>query len=95
MSYLHVDRNSFISDLRQNVIEVRFVKLDGNVRIMKATLHPSWLPEDTRTRDKINEAVNREQRNDVVTLWDTEAGTNGWRSIKLDTIISLQLMPSY
>lgn len=92
MSYLHVDRNSFISDLRQSIIEVRFIKLDGNVRIMKATLHASWLPEDTRTREKITEAANREQRNDVVTLWDTEA--NGWRSIKLDTIISLQLMPS-
>lgn len=93
MSYLHVDRNSFISDLRQNVIEVRFMKLDGNVRIMKATLHPSYLPEDTRTREKIDEAVNREKRNDVVTIWEADASQ--WRSIKLDSIISLQLMPSY
>lgn len=93
MSYLHVNRESFVSDLRQNVIEVRFMKLDGTVRIMRATLHSSYLPEDTRTREKINEAVNREQRNDVVTLWEVDAGQ--WRSIKLDSIISLQLMPSY
>lgn len=93
MSYLHVDRASFVSDLRQNIVEVRFMKLDGNVRIMKATLHPSWLPEDTRTREKIDESVNREKRNDVITIWDIDAG--GWRSIKLDSIFSLQLLPSF
>lgn len=93
MSYLHVDRASFISDLRQNIIEVRFMKVNGQVRIMKATLQASWLPADVRTRDQITEAANREQRNDLVTLWDIDAGD--WRSIKLDTVISLQLMPSF
>ena len=37
--------DALLSDLRQNVIEVTFIKEDGSERIMRCTLMPRHLPE--------------------------------------------------
>lgn len=78
--------------LHEGIVSVTFRKTDGTTRVMKATLSSEMIPaqpltesEEPKKERKVNDAV--------MAVWDTEA--NGWRSFRLDRIISIQfsLMP--
>ena len=76
-----MDRQVVLSELHNRVCTVVFEKVNGDLRTMKATLHPSYLPqpdvnEETKPARKVNP--------DVCSVWDTE--TNGWRSFRFDSI---------
>jgi hypothetical protein len=89
--YLAVDRAQLISDLKQNVAEIQFEKVDGSKRTMICTLQSRYLPE--KDRKQINEVANREGNADIVTVWDLQA--NDWRSFRLDWIYSVQSKDGY
>lgn len=68
--------------LQQTVGTVVFTKADGSERTMKCTLQESFLPisenkESTKTKS---------ENQDVLSVWDIES--QGWRSFRLDSIIS-------
>ena len=82
--------------LQTGVTTVTFVKADGSLRDMKATLDPVHVPADAYqvlSPGTLAENITkpRAQNDDVCKVWDTEAGA--WRSFRYDRIktISIQL----
>lgn len=88
---MHIDRKQLINDLRQTVAEVRFHKVDGTLRIMNCTLQSRYLPE--RDPAKVNETVEREQNEKLLTVWDVDH--QAWRSFHLDKVVSCQVKDGY
>jgi hypothetical protein len=66
--------------LRENVVNVVFVKNDGTERVMNCTLKPDLLPERTEFTS------TRKSNPDVMSVWDLDNA--GWRSFRLDSIIT-------
>lgn len=80
-----VNYDDLKATLRENVVEVRFIKEDGTRRIMKATLKRDLLPPG----DGVNKDPKAENR-EVIAAWDTELGA--WRSFRLDRVESTQVL---
>jgi hypothetical protein len=64
--------------LKQNVVEVTFIKRDGSERHMRCTLQDELI--GIRTYSK------RKEPDDMVTVWDLEK--QAWRSFRTDSILS-------
>lgn len=76
------------SILRVGTTTIDFVKADGSIRTMKATLDHGYIPAAT----SVNESKKPPAENlEVCRVWDTEAGA--WRSFRYDRIkrISLEI----
>ena len=77
---------SFGSDLREqlksNVMEVKFTKVNGEERIMDCTLQEHMIPA--------TDANKRKQNEDVLPVFDINKGE--WRSFRLDSIINVELL---
>lgn len=74
------DRKRFLSNLlKENVLEVTFVKKDGEERRMKCTLQKDVaIPYEKKTdRERI-------VKDDILPVWDLDKGA--WRSINLSTV---------
>lgn len=88
---MHYSYEDIISDLRNNVLNVRFHKEDGTVRVMRATLRQSIIsahrPE--LTVEEYKGLTDQKRVKDVVTVWDVEV--NDWRSFRLDRLIDVQV----
>lgn len=69
--------------LSDNVVEVQFTKKNGDYRVMRCTLDPTYLPlepfENQLERDR-----KYTQNEDVLPVWDV--GKSGWRSFRIDSI---------
>lgn len=91
MTYLSVDRQALINDLKQSVAEIRFQKKDGSSRTLKCTLQSNYLPEEYR--ENIREAANKDGNPEVLAVWDVEA--KAWRSFRLDWVYSIQQLNGY
>ena len=77
------NRDTLLTDLRANVIEVHFTKVDGSMRVMKCTLNPKHLP--AAYVQEQNEEKDFHQKNpDTIAVWDVEVG--GWRSFRVDSV---------
>jgi hypothetical protein len=72
--------------LSESLVEVKFLKLDGDERTMTCTLVPTYLPESNRD-DKLSQTKIRNLEEKVVGVWDINA--QGWRSFRYDRIISV------
>jgi|DEB0MinimDraft_6_1074348.scaffolds.fasta_scaffold46809_2 hypothetical protein len=72
-------RKKLVSILETSVVKLTFEKVNGDTRVMRATLD---VPEYTPDHDSIME------RN-VCLVWDVEA--DGWRSFRWDNLISYSL----
>ena len=79
--------------LNTGVTTIEFVKNDGTVRVMKATLDSTYIVTPTAPAVAVAESKQREvKKNDeVCKVWDAEA--EAWRSFRYDRIkrISLEL----
>ena len=79
--------------LNTGVTTIEFVKNDGTVRTMKATLDSTYIVTPTASTVAVAESNVREiKKNDeVCKVWDAEA--EAWRSFRYDRIkrISLEL----
>lgn len=89
------DRDKVLKDLRANVIEVHFVKANGEPRVMRCTLLQRLLPESYRQNiEEQTEEQNFHQKNpDVIACWDVQM--NGWRSFRIDSVTYMQVIDSY
>jgi hypothetical protein len=83
------DRDTIIKDLRKNVIEVTFTKVNGEARIMRCTLKPALLPEKYRVdlNEQKNEKEFHQTNPDVIAAWDMNE--RGWRSFRIDSVIHI------
>ena len=73
--------------LHKEVVEVTFLKLDGEERKMPCTLIPSFLPEA-----KEGDTVRTKKQNDkVLAVWALEA--KAFRSFRYDRVKSVKIVP--
>lgn len=75
-------RNTLKSILAEQVAEVTFTKVNGDIRVMDCTLDPSVLPQVVVTENKDKSA--RKTNENSLAVFDTQA--NGWRSFVLKNI---------
>lgn len=82
-------REELINLLKTNVVEVTFLKLDGDQRVMPCTLIESYLPparkDDPMTQKKIREITDK-----VVSVWAVES--KGFRSFRYDRVKSVKII---
>lgn len=81
-----MDYNQLLTQLKNNVVEVTFNKLNGDKRVMTCTLIESYLPPATKN-DAMSQKKVRELNTEVMSVWDVNA--NGWRSFRLDRVINI------
>ena len=76
--YVNEDDQAVVkSALVDGVIEIEFLKADGSVRKMNATLNESVVPH-------VEENAERKANPDTQVVWDTEV--NSWRSFRWDRL---------
>jgi hypothetical protein len=75
-----LDSEQLKQALHNGVVELTFVKADGSVRVMRATLQESVLPP----RDSSAAPIKQSKSSQAV--WDTEA--DAWRSFRMDRLQS-------
>jgi len=85
-------REEILKDLKFNVIEVSFDKVDGTKRLMKCTLMPEYCPPKTDF-GHLEEQHKKPENLDVIAAWDIEVG--GWRSFRIDSVHYVQILPNY
>ena len=73
-----MNRSEVIEQLKSEIINITFTKVDGSTRNMKATLSENEIPATSSS----NTALKAPKTYQAV--WDTEA--SGWRSFKWDSI---------
>jgi len=83
------DRDTVLNDLRKNVVEVTFTKVDGTPRVMRCSLEPQYLPKSYLEEQDKEREFHRENP-DVISAWDIQKG--GWRSFRIDSIQYLQVI---
>ena len=84
MAKVRYTRDDVLRDLRENVCEVYFTKVDGNKRKMRCSLKPEALPDSYALTEEAKEREFHETNKDIIRCWDLEA--NGWRSFRIDSI---------
>lgn len=77
-------RETLVEGLKNNLVKVVFMKVNGDIREMNCTLHDSILPEPiiTETEKKVNQ--------DAISVWDTD--NDGWRSFRIDSIKEFKIV---
>lgn len=80
MNYLRNLLMKELSDLlRENILTVKFKKINGDERILKCTLKADYIPESSSEKTK--------KANDkIYSVWSID--DNGWRSFRKDSVIS-------
>jgi hypothetical protein len=68
------------NDLKTNVLNITFKKVDGSVRTMLCTLQPDKMPEYTPST-----TPKKKQNENTVGVWDLEK--NAFRSFRYDSLI--------
>ena len=75
-------RDGLIDLLRHNIVEVTFTKVNGDERVMKCTLQPTYIPNaSTRNGELIVEGKNTSNN---IAVWDVKA--QGWRSFRIASV---------
>jgi len=85
-------RDLLLKDLRENVIEVIFTKVNGDKRTMHCTLKKNYLPE-SYANDEKEEKEFHDVNLDSLAVWDVQ--NRGWRSFKISTIEYVQILDNY
>ena len=82
-------RTELMETLRKEIVEVTFLKLDGDERKMPCTLITSFLPpakkEDPLTQKKVREVSDK-----VCAVWAVEA--KGFRSFRYDRVTKVEVI---
>ena len=82
-------RDDLMEMLRKEVMEVTFLKLNGDERKMPCTLITSFLPpakkDDPMTQKKVREVSDK-----VCAVWAVEA--KGFRSFRYDRVTNVRVM---
>jgi hypothetical protein len=82
-------RTELMETLRKEIVEVTFLKLDGDERKMPCTLITSFLPpakkDDPMTQKKVREVSDK-----VCAVWAIEA--KGFRSFRYDRVTKVEVI---
>ena len=86
------DRNEMIKELKENVAEVTFYKVDGELRVMRCTLMTKFLPK-VYNEQHMDEMHQKEENLETVVCWDIQKG--GWRSFRIDSVEYFESLHNY
>lgn len=73
--------SDLVNRLRNEVLTVTFMKVDGTERVMNCTLLPQYLPEDARYNSG---SMLSEEAGNNISVWDV--GVGGWRSFRVSSV---------
>ena len=90
---MQLDKKEVQASLRTQVAEIIFRKLNGEVRKLKGTLLPQYMPMREEYVPNQNEEIEFRDNPDIVSVWDIE--NSGWRTFRLDSVISMQRLENY
>ena len=77
------------SMLHDNVCEVTFTKVNGDLRTMPCTLKPDMLPPVVVSESQEIETPKRKVSDKSLAVWVTDI--NEWRSFRIDSIHSISV----
>ena len=80
-------RDGLIDLLRHNIVEVTFTKVNGDERVMKCTLQPTYIPNASTRNGEL--VIERAASSNNVSVWDINA--NGWRSFRVVNVQSVSI----
>ena len=80
-------RDGLIDLLRHNIVEVTFTKVNGDERVMKCTLQPTYIPNASTRNGEL--VIERAASSNNVSVWDINA--NGWRSFRVVNVKSVSI----
>jgi hypothetical protein len=83
-------KEQLLEMLQKEIVEVTFLKLDGEERKMPCTLIPSFLPPATK-EDPLTQKKVREISDKVVAVWAIES--KGFRSFRYDRVKAVKIVP--
>lgn len=82
------DYDAIVDQLRSNVLEVSFVKLDGDTRVMPCTLLTEYMPEASET--KVQQVDNYSVNKSVVRAFAIDK--QAWRSFRLENVTGVRVV---
>ena len=74
-------RSELQTQLRDEILEVTFTKVNGDKRVMNCTLMEQIMP--TTTEEK-KDTTDKKVNEDILSVWDIDA--KGWRSFRINTV---------
>ena len=80
-------RTEMIKELQTGTKVVTFTKVNGEQRVMTCTLDASIIPVATK-EDPLSQKKVRSVSDEVLPVWDVNA--NGWRSFRIDSVVSFE-----
>ena len=82
-------REELLDLLKNNVVEVTFLKLDGDKRVMPCTLQEAYLPP-AKKDEPITQKKVREISDKVIAVWAVES--KGFRSFRYDRVQEVKVI---
>jgi hypothetical protein len=79
---VNYSKQQIVEQARSGIINVRFVKLNGEERDMKCTLLSEYLP------NQIEMDFTEVESKDHLAVWDVEV--NGWRSFRIESVLEVK-----
>jgi WYL_2, Sm-like SH3 beta-barrel fold len=78
---MHTTSNNLIDTLKSNVVQIKFLKVDGTERTMNCTLKEEYIKPFDKKTDRV-----KEPKDGLLSVWDID--NDGWRSFKVENLIS-------
>ena len=85
MSY---DYDVIVDQLRSNVLEVSFTKVDGDARVMPCTLSTEYMPKSSET--KVQQVKEYSVNKSVVRAFAIDK--QEWRSFRLENVTQVRVI---
>ena len=82
-----IKRNELEQQLRENIMEVTFNKINGDLRIMSCTLSKNVMPPPPK-KNPLTEEKIRKINEEALSVWDTSA--KGFRSFRMANIVEVK-----
>lgn len=86
------NRDDILSDLRDNVAEVSFKKLDGTDRKMRCTLRSDLLP-NRYNEDHMMQEHRKPGNEKVLVVWDLDS--KSWKSFHVENVQLVQFLNNF
>lgn len=80
-----ITKKQIVDKLKNGIVNVLFLKANGEEREMKATLLEEHLP--TFEGDKVDVDAIKKKNDEVVVCWDMDK--QAWRSFRVDSVITV------
>tara|TARA_R110000868_G_scaffold38941_4_gene135980 strand:+ start:1043 stop:1318 length:276 start_codon:yes stop_codon:yes gene_type:complete len=87
------DREEMVKMLKRSAVDITFTKVDGNMRTIRGTLNPKYMPPQMKNEDLEAAETHRKENSSVLPVWSIN--DLGWRSFRLDSILSAQYIEGY